>query len=100
MLALNDFDGALSDLVRSLRPGKRAVFEFSRPVNRSDVERYGTVIEHSELKTVLEILPDALSQALAGALAELPVADVNIEDPPLEDVLRDLFQKGRSEGAK
>jgi ABC-2 type transport system ATP-binding protein len=92
------FDGALADLVRRLRPGKRAVFEFSRPVGRDDAARFGTVVEHAELKCVLELAPEALAQALAGALAQLPVADVTIEDPPLEDVLRDLFRKGRGEG--
>jgi ABC-type uncharacterized transport system ATPase subunit len=31
------------------------------------------------------------------ALAELPIADLKVEDAPLEEVLADLFAKGRVE---
>jgi len=34
------------------------------------------------------------------ALAQLPVVDLTVEDPPLEDVMRELFSRGSArEGA-
>ncbi len=91
------FDGALDGLVRSVRPRKRVVLKFSREVARADVERFGAVAEHEPLRTALEVSPDALQQAVGGAMQALPVADLVVEDPPLEDVLRDLFQRARAD---
>ena len=91
------FDGALDGLVRSVRPRKRVVLKFSREVNRADVEKFGAVTEHDPLRAALEVSPDELQRAVGGAMQALPVADLVVEDPPLEDVLRDLFERSRAE---
>lgn len=91
------FDGALGELVRSIRPGKRVTLKFSKPVVRDDAARFGEVVEHDESHVVIEMKPESLQASVAVALAQLPVADVTIEDPPLEDVLRDLFDRAKSE---
>jgi ABC-2 type transport system ATP-binding protein len=93
------FDGALGDLVRSVRPRKRVVLAYSREVARGDVERFGEVVSHEPLRTALEVRPESLQAAVGGAMQALPVADLVVQDPPLEDVLRDLFDRARSERA-
>jgi ABC-2 type transport system ATP-binding protein len=39
---------------------------------------------------------DALQSAVARALSSLPLTDLTVEDPPLEEVMRDLFAQGRA----
>jgi ABC-2 type transport system ATP-binding protein len=91
------FDGALQELVRSVRPGKRVVLKLSRTVERRDVEALGEVIELEPGRVVLQVKAEALQESVGAAMSRLPVADLVVEDPPLEDVLRELFDRARAE---
>jgi ABC-2 type transport system ATP-binding protein len=90
------FDGVLDDLVRSVRPEKRIVLKLSRPVDRNDAVLMGDVVEHEAGRLVLQVRPDRIQQAVGAAMAKLPVADLTVEDPPLEDVMRDIFERHRA----
>jgi ABC-2 type transport system ATP-binding protein len=89
------FDGPVDKLVRSVRPQKRVVLKLSRPVEAADALAFGTVVAHEAASLTLEVGADVLPQVVAGALGRLPVVDLVVQDPPLEDVLRDLFQRSR-----
>jgi ABC-2 type transport system ATP-binding protein len=86
-------DGALGDLVRSIRPEKRIILRLSREVAPADLAAVGTVVAHEGLSVTLKVDRTHLSDALSRA-AKLPVVDLSVEDPPLEDVMRDLFSSG------
>jgi ABC-2 type transport system ATP-binding protein len=90
------YDGGLSELVRRVRPDKRMLLRLSRPVERRDLEALGSVIEHRDAEAVVQVSQDALQPAVARALASLPLTDLTVEDPPLEEVMRDLFAQGRA----
>ena len=68
------FDGALEALVHRVRPNKRIV-----------VRRAGRPEE------ILDLPHDGLAQAVARILAAGDVDDLVVEDPPLEEVMRDLL---------
>src|SRR5437870_2326235 len=44
----------------------------------------------------IQVSQDGLQSAVARALATLPLRDLTVEDPPLEEVMRDLFAQGRA----
>jgi ABC-2 type transport system ATP-binding protein len=88
------YDGALDALVRRVRPDKRINLRLARPVQRADLERLGRVVEQREASAILQIGQDKLQAAVSGALANLPLVDLTVEDPPLEEVMRDLFAQG------
>jgi ABC-2 type transport system ATP-binding protein len=90
------YDGALHELVRRVRPDKRVILRLSRPVQRGDLESLGTVVEHLDAEAVVQVSQDALQGAVARALSSLPLTDLAVEDPPLEEVMRDLFAQGRA----
>ncbi len=90
------YDGGLSDLVRRVRPDKRMLLRLSRPVERRDLEALGSVIEHGDAVAIVHVSQDALQPAVARALSSLPLTDLTVEDPPLEEVMRDLFAQGRA----
>ena len=85
------YDGSLDGLVLRVRPDKRVNWRLSRPVERKDLERLGRVIEQKDASAILQINKDNLQTAVAGALSSLPLVDLTVEDPPLEEVMRDLF---------
>jgi ABC-2 type transport system ATP-binding protein len=90
------YDGALTELVRRVRPDKRVHFRLSRPVQRGDLEALGRVVEHRDAEAVVQVSQESLQAAVARALSALPLTDLTVEDPPLEEVMRDLFAQGRA----
>ncbi len=90
------YDGGLAELVRRVRPDKRMLLRFSRPVERRDLESLGAVIEHRDAEAIVQVSKDALQAAVSRALSSLPLTDLTVEDPPLEEVMRDLFAQGRA----
>jgi ABC-type uncharacterized transport system ATPase subunit len=87
----------LDDLVQRIRPEKRLVLRFERPVSGSDIAALGTVVASTELSATVRIPQDAVREVVSRALATLPVADLTVESPPLEEVMSELFARSRAE---
>jgi ABC-2 type transport system ATP-binding protein len=88
------YDGQLAALSARIRPAKRVVFRFSREVARADVEEIGRVVSLDAAQAVLDVPRDAVNVAVERALRTLPVTDLTVEDPPLEEVMSELFSHG------
>jgi ABC-2 type transport system ATP-binding protein len=89
------YDGQLDALSARIRPAKRVVFRFSRPVERADVEAIGKVVSLDVAQAVLDVPRDAVNHAVERALRTLPVTDLTVENPPLEEVMSELFRSSR-----
>ena len=66
----------------------------SRPLEAGEAaaaDRFGKITERSPERLVFQVPQGTLRDGVAHLLAELPVADLTIEDPPLEEVMRELF---------
>jgi len=59
------------------------------------IRRYGALIRNAWL--VLEVRREDAPATSARLLAALPVADLSIEDPPIEEVIRLAFARGVEE---
>ena len=57
----------------------------------SDLSRYGEVIELAEPRVKLRVDRDQISQVLSTVLANHTLEDVSVEDPPLEEVIAQVF---------
>jgi ABC-2 type transport system ATP-binding protein len=90
------FDGSLESLVQKVRPEKRLTLRFSQPVSREAVAALGQVVRHDAAEAVLQVPQDAVNAAVGRALATLPVQDLNVENPPLEEVMSELFSRSRA----
>jgi ABC-2 type transport system ATP-binding protein len=88
------FDGDLSRLVEQAAPSKIIRLELAEPVDRDRLQTYGQVHACEGLRA--EILVDRrhTREAAARLLADLPVVDVTIEDPPIEEVIGLVFAGG------
>jgi ABC-2 type transport system ATP-binding protein len=96
-------DGDLRALIKAMHPDKLVSFSLTGPVDRDQLERMGRVVEHDAARVVLRVAHADLRDVVSHSLATLPVADLTVEDPPLEDVMRQLFAQGgidRAEPAK
>ena len=90
------YDGSLDALVTRSRPGKRIVLRFSRPVDARDLAGLGELVSHGGGQSVLQVHKDAVNATVGRALAQLPVSDLTVENPPLEEVMSELFARSRS----
>ncbi len=89
------YDGGLDALVRRMRPEKRVVLRLDRPAPALSLEGLGKVVSADAAQVVLQVRQDAVSLTVARALATLSVRDLTVEDPPLEEVMSELFAQNR-----
>jgi ABC-2 type transport system ATP-binding protein len=89
------YDGSLLELSRRIRPEKRVALRFSAAVPRADVDALGArVLSEDGRRVLLSVDQSALHAVVSAALQRLPVDDLNVEDPPLEEIMADLFARG------
>ncbi len=89
------YDGDLRQLASSVRPDKRVIVKLDRAVPEPELSRFGTVISASGVQAVIQVSAGDVSGAVGRILAALPVADLTVEDPPLEEVMSELFKSSR-----
>ncbi|MBP7149701.1 MAG: ATP-binding cassette domain-containing protein, partial [Acidobacteria bacterium] len=90
------FDGDLEELVRRVRPERRIVLRFEHPVASGALAGFGQLVEHRSAEAVLQVAQDEVSATVSRALARLPVRDLMVENPPLEEVMSELFARSRA----
>ena len=83
------FDGALTDLVARFSPLKTVVVEVQQ--EGADLSRYGQVVTSEGLRHTLRVPKADTPQVTGRLLADLPVIDLTVEDPPIEDVIAQVF---------
>jgi ABC-2 type transport system ATP-binding protein len=91
------FDGSLDALVQRVRPEKRITLRFTKPVAREDLASFGSVVACQSAEAKLQVPHDAVKEVVGAVLQRLPVSDLNVEDPPLEEVMSELFARSRAE---
>ncbi len=94
------YDGDLKALARRISPDKLVTLELRAPAAAPDLVKFGVVVEHSEHRAVLRVPQTGLQAAIAGLLAALPVEDLTVVDPPLEDIMRQLFADASADKAE
>ncbi len=86
------YDGGLSDLVERYAVTKYVTVVFAQPVERVALEAFGTVITHEDGLTATLAMPRETHSRQAGALLNTyQVADLDIRDPGLEEVIAQVF---------
>ncbi len=94
------YDGGLDELVLRVRPEKRVAFRLSAPVPLAQLEALGKVVKNEAGEAVLQIAASNVNEVVGKALASLPVKDLTVENPPLEEVMSELFSRSRAERGK
>ncbi|MEZ4403432.1 MAG: ATP-binding cassette domain-containing protein [Kofleriaceae bacterium] len=86
-------DGDLRALVKTMIPDK--LVSFTGAVAPEEVARLGEVIKAEGGRTTVRV-PEARLREVVGHLLDRAGADLAVEDPPLEDVMRKLFKDKRA----
>jgi len=85
------FDGQLSEITEKYADHKIISVIFSKDVDPKKLEQIGEVRSYSFPKATFAVKRGAVSVAAAELLQHYPIADLNIEEVPIEDVIREVF---------
>lgn len=85
------FDGQLSEIIQKYADHKLISLVLNKEIDPKVVAKVFPVKEFNYPKLVLTVKREQIAGLTARALQELPVADLSIEDPAIEDVIRELF---------
>jgi ABC-2 type transport system ATP-binding protein len=88
------YDGGIGDLSRKIAPFKLIGIRLAEP-DSHDLTRYGTPVQNEEdgEKQYIQVKAEDVTRITSGLLAELPIHDITITDPPIEDVIEQAFNQ-------
>jgi len=83
------YDGELSALVQKLSSYKTIVVQLGDC--RTDLSSYGEVVSCEDGRVTLRVTKAETARITGRILADLPVTDLLVEDPPIEEVIERVF---------
>jgi ABC-2 type transport system ATP-binding protein len=100
------YDGGLPGLVTRFSPHKTIVVEFEEgeSVDAATVAGFagedGEVVEESPFGLTLRVPKAETARVTGQVLAQVRVADLTVEDPPIEEVIERVFSAGQDDAAQ
>lgn len=93
------YDGDLDSLSNRILPYKVIRLDLEEGATEADLRAYGDVVESEGMKTALRVPRSQTPSTVSRLLAEMPVVDLTVEDPPIEEVIDLLFSEGEQSDA-
>ena len=89
------FDGRLSDVVDRFADSKLVTIQCERADQCAldSLSKYGEVIERTPATIRLKVKRDRVISVCKALLDELPVTDIDIQEVPIEEVIRRIFAR-------
>ncbi len=85
------YDGSLSGIIDRFSGHKVITLVFPGEKPPGDLSRFGEIVEEQGPKVKLKVDRNGIGGALSTILAKHTVEDVSVEDPPLEEVIAEMF---------
>lgn len=86
------YDGDLTELSDRIAPFKLVVLDLESPDAALKAEAYGDVVERDNAKITLRLPRAETSSVVSRLLNDLPVIDLTVSDPPIEEVIDQVFR--------
>jgi ABC-2 type transport system ATP-binding protein len=89
------FDGKLSEIVDRFADFKLVTIqsEKAKDYSAEDLARYGEVVEKTSEAIKFKVKRDRVILTCKALLDELPVSDIDIQEVPIEEVIRQIFAR-------
>ena len=94
------YDGSLTGIVDRFSGHKVITLLFAGDTIPAGLARYGEVLEENPPKVKLKVDRAGVAESLAAILAQQTVQDVSVEDPPLEDVIAEMFSQASERASR
>jgi ABC-2 type transport system ATP-binding protein len=88
------YDGGISDLSHKIAPFK-LIGVILADADKYDLSKYGTPVQNEEdaAKKYIQVKAEDVTRVTSSLLADLPIHDITIADPPIEDVIEQAFNQ-------
>ena len=86
------YDGSLSGIIDRFGGHKVVTLLFADGKMPGDLARYGHVLEENPPRVKLRVDRHVVAEVLSTILAQHDIEDVTVEDPPLEEVIAEMFE--------
>jgi viologen exporter family transport system ATP-binding protein len=88
------YDGGINDLSRRIAPFK-LIGVLLAESNSHDLAKYGTPVQNEEdaEKRYIQVKAEDVTKVTSQMLSSLPIHDITITDPPIEDVIERAFNE-------
>ena len=88
------YDGGINDLSRRIAPFK-LIGVLLAESNSHDLAQYGTPVQNEEdaEKRYIQVKAEDVTKVTSRILSDLPIHDITITDPPIEDVIERAFNE-------
>jgi ABC-2 type transport system ATP-binding protein len=87
------YDGSLTGIVDEFSSSKLVTLVLGESQTIDGLERFGEVVDVALPRVILKCGRHQVSQVLAAILNQYQVDDIAVEDPPLEEVIAQLFHR-------
>ncbi len=91
MLGRIVYDGSLSGIVDRFGGHKIVTLQMADGRIPAELDRYGELLSSEPPRARLRVARSAVTKVLGTILSRHAVADVSVEDPPLEEVIAEVF---------
>ena len=85
-------DGPLAQIVQRYAENRLLTLVFDQVVSPESLAEFGEVVEADSLRAVLRVSRAGVTRVASALLNRFPVADLTIEEIPIEEVIRRVFQ--------
>jgi ABC-2 type transport system ATP-binding protein len=87
------FDGLLVDLIKKHTKSKRITLRLEKEIDEKMLKTYGTVESYTHPLLTLIVNRSHVKDIAARLLSELPVEDIDVSEPKIEEVIREVFSE-------
>ena len=91
------YDGSLEGLLERFAPCREIKVELANILPEDKLALYGDIKAIAGREVRFIVRREDLTQTVAQILAQLPILDLSIADPPIEETIGRLFEKGVAE---
>jgi ABC-2 type transport system ATP-binding protein len=92
------YDGSLDGIIDRFGGHKVISILLANGHQPVGLERFGEILTIEPPRVKLRVPRNVVTEALSAILAADPVEDISVEDPPLEQVIAEVFSMGNSSG--
>jgi ABC-2 type transport system ATP-binding protein len=85
------YDGNFRALIERVAPYKILRLQFEQPMRCEQLVAFGAVESCDGLTAVLHVPRNQAAEVAARLLTQIKVDDINFEDPPVEEIIREVF---------
>lgn len=90
------YDGLLENITKKYSKNKYLTIIFEKPVEKNVLEKFGEIKSYHPTKTTLIVNRVKANKIVSEILHDFSIIDLNIEEPDIQEIIRDLFVSNKN----